>query len=182
MDISRNCDKPIAVTIPNCQRDGSGGLVTKLCPTLAIPWTVACQAPLSMGLSRWEYWSELPFPSPGDLPDPGIEPGSSIFQEDSLLNELWGKPDSTFEIPFSTEWGQSPIEINAITWERSVQRDSGTSCDTWGGSCQKSQKPVWRGFHSPETGKCENQKSDYCKRYMHRSALSSTIYNSRTQK
>ena len=42
----------------------------------AIPWTVAYQAPLSMGFSRQEYWSGLPFPSPGDLPDPGIEPWS----------------------------------------------------------------------------------------------------------
>ena len=42
----------------------------------ATPWTVACQAPPSMGFSRQEYWSGLPFPSPGDLPDPGIEPGS----------------------------------------------------------------------------------------------------------
>ena len=42
----------------------------------ATPWTVAYQAPLSMGFSRQEYWSGLPFPSPGDLPDPGIEPGS----------------------------------------------------------------------------------------------------------
>ena len=40
------------------------------------PWTVADQAPLSMQFSRQEYWSELPFPSPGDLPDPGIEPSS----------------------------------------------------------------------------------------------------------
>ena len=42
----------------------------------ATPWTVAYQAPLSMGFSRQEYWSGLPFPSPGDLPDPGIKPGS----------------------------------------------------------------------------------------------------------
>ena len=42
----------------------------------AIPWTVACQAPLSMEFSKQEYWSGLPFPSPGDLLDPGIEPGS----------------------------------------------------------------------------------------------------------
>ena len=49
-----------------------GGLVAQSCPTLAIPWTVACQAPLSMGFSRQEYWSGLPFPSPGDLPNPGI--------------------------------------------------------------------------------------------------------------
>ena len=49
---------------------------TKLCLTLAIPWTVARQAPLSMGFSRQEDWSGLPFPSPGDLPDTGIEPRS----------------------------------------------------------------------------------------------------------
>ena len=54
-----------------------------------IPWTVACQAPLSMGLSRQEYWSGWPFPSPGDLPDPGIEPGSPVLQADSLLLSLW---------------------------------------------------------------------------------------------
>ena len=52
------------------------GLVSKLCQTLATPWTVACQAPLSMGFSRQEYWSGFPFPSPGDLPDQGIDPGS----------------------------------------------------------------------------------------------------------
>ena len=51
-----------------------GGLVTKSCPTLATPWTVARQVPPSMGFSRQEYWNGLPFPIPGDLPDPGIEP------------------------------------------------------------------------------------------------------------
>ena len=51
-------------------------LVTKSCLTLATPWTIACQAPLSVGFSREEYWSELPCPPPGDLPDPGIEPTS----------------------------------------------------------------------------------------------------------
>ena len=63
---------------------GGGGLVAKLCPTLATPWTVACQAPLSMGFSRQEYWSGLPFPSPGNLPDLGIEPESSALMADSL--------------------------------------------------------------------------------------------------
>ena len=65
-----------------------GGLVTKSCLTLATPWTVAHRAPLSMGFSRQEYWSGLPFPSPGDLPDPGIEPKSSALQADSLPTEL----------------------------------------------------------------------------------------------
>ena len=52
---------------------GGGGLVTKSYPALATLWTVAHQAPLSMGFPRQEYWSGLPFPSPGDLPDPGIK-------------------------------------------------------------------------------------------------------------
>ena len=51
------------------------------------PRTVACQAPPSVGFSRQEYWSEVPFPSPGDLPDPGIEPGSHTLQADSLPSE-----------------------------------------------------------------------------------------------
>ena len=50
--------------------------VTQSCLTLCDPWTVAYQAPPSMGFSRQEYWSGLPFPSPEDLPHPGIEPGS----------------------------------------------------------------------------------------------------------
>ena len=57
------------------------------CLTLATPWTVACLAPLSMEFSRQEYWSGLPFPSPEDLPDPGIEPRSPILQADSLPSE-----------------------------------------------------------------------------------------------
>ena len=59
---------------------------------LVTPWTVARQAPLSMGFSRQEYWSELPFPSSGDLPDPGIEPASPALQVASLLLSLQGSP------------------------------------------------------------------------------------------
>ena len=53
----------------------------------ATPWTVARQAPPSMEFSRQEYWSGLPFPSPGDFPDPGIEPRPPALQEDSLPSE-----------------------------------------------------------------------------------------------
>ena len=60
----------------------------------ATPWTIAHQAPLSMGFSGQEYWSGLPFPSPGDLPDPGIEPGSPALQADALSSEPPGKPKS----------------------------------------------------------------------------------------
>ena len=56
----------------------------KLGPTLGTIWTVAHQAPLSIGFSRQEYWSGLPFPSPGDLPNPGINPASPTLQVDSL--------------------------------------------------------------------------------------------------
>ena len=58
----------------------------------ATPWTVALQAPPSMGFSKQGYWSGLPFPSPGELPDPGIEPGSPTLQADSLPSEPPRKP------------------------------------------------------------------------------------------
>ena len=64
----------------------------------ANPWTAARKASLSMEFSRQEYWSGLPFPSPGDLPYPGIEPGSSALQADSLPSELPGKPINTIKI------------------------------------------------------------------------------------
>ena len=56
------------------------------------PWAVAYLDPSSMGFSRQEYWSGLPFPSPGNLPDPGIEPGSAALQTDALPSEPPGKP------------------------------------------------------------------------------------------
>ena len=58
----------------------------------ATPWAVAHQAPPSIGFSRQEYWSGLPFPSPGDLPDPEVKPESPALQADSLLSEPPGKP------------------------------------------------------------------------------------------
>ena len=70
----------------------------------AASWTVTHQALQSMGFSRQEYWSGLPFPSPGDLPDPGTEPGSPTLQAVSLPSEPPGKPGT-----FSTS--QSPAEI-----------------------------------------------------------------------
>ena len=67
----------------------------------ATPWTADYQAPPSMELSRQEYWSGLPFPSPGDLPNPGIEPGSPSFQADALTSEPPGKvPSKMYSIVF----------------------------------------------------------------------------------
>ena len=59
------------------------------------PWTGARQAPLSIEFSRQEYWNGLLFPSPGDLPNPGIKPGSSALQVNSLSSEPPGKPGSS---------------------------------------------------------------------------------------
>ena len=70
-------------------------LVAKLCLIFSTPWTVAHQAFLSMGFSRPECWSGLPFPPPGDLLDTGIKPmspASTVLQADSLLLRHWGSP------------------------------------------------------------------------------------------
>ena len=77
---------------------GGGGVVTKSCLTLATSWTITHQAPLSMGYPRQEYWIGFPFPSPGDLPDPGIEPASPVspaLKADSLPAEPLGKSSPT---------------------------------------------------------------------------------------
>ena len=70
----------------------------------ATPWTVAYQASPYMEFSRQEYWSGLPFPSPGDLPNPGIEPGSSALEADALTSEPPGKP------PFRYDLNQIPYD------------------------------------------------------------------------
>ena len=75
----------------------------------ATPWTIACQAPLSMGFSRQEYWSGLPFPAPGDLPNPGIEPTSPVSPALAgrfFTTEPPGKRDGLHE------------ELNEITYAR----------------------------------------------------------------
>ena len=66
---------------------------------LETPWTIAHQAPLSMGLCRQEYWSGLIFPSPGDLPNPGIEPTSPALQADSFTAEPSGKSRCPYSSP-----------------------------------------------------------------------------------
>ena len=69
--------------------------VTQLCLTLCNPMDCNPPCPLSIEFPKQEYWSGSPFPSPGDLPDPGIEPGFPALQADSLPTELLGKPIHT---------------------------------------------------------------------------------------
>ena len=82
----------LAWGVPWTEEPVGGGIVVKLCLTFATPWTVACQAPLSMGFCRQDCWSGGPFPSAGDLPNPGIKPRSPALQSDSLPTELWSNP------------------------------------------------------------------------------------------
>ena len=86
------------------------------------PWTVAYRAPPSMGFSRQEYWSELPFPSPRDLPGPGIEPRSPAFQAASLPAELQGKPVRTLILL----WELRPLDL--ITFPKPLSPNTTAVC------------------------------------------------------
>ena len=98
--------------------------------SFATPWTTVRQAPLSMGFSWQEYWSELPFPSPGELPDPGMEPAYPALPVDSLPLRLQGSPGRTFSSVqplrsvwiFATPWTtarQASLSIT-ISWSKLV--------------------------------------------------------------
>ena len=81
-------------------------------------WTVVRQASLYMGYSRQEYWSGLPFSSPEDLPNPGIEPGSPALQADSLPTELSGKPKYVFNRHMNDKGNQGLVTDLCFTSER----------------------------------------------------------------
>ena len=98
-----------------------GAYITQSCPTLCVPWTVACQAPLSMGparllcpwgFSRQEYWGGLPCPPPGDLPSPGIKLRYATLQVDSLPAEPAGKPMPSLYSQPKTTHHQTSTELS----------------------------------------------------------------------
>ena len=96
------------------------------------PWTVAHQAPPSTRFSSQAYWSGLPFPSPGDLPDPGINPRSPALQADTLTSEPPGKPMGTQIITIYRE-----LSINEKSWKTSrkdflqLKRQGSSQSETW---------------------------------------------------
>ena len=107
---------PASVSVCPPSSGSGGGVVAQSCPTLVTPWTAAHQASLSMRFSRQEYWSGLPFPSPGRLSDPGIEPRSPALQADSLLTELPGRPEVPVPNPscvFSLLIRESPAQVHS---------------------------------------------------------------------
>ena len=91
------------------------------------PWTVAYQAPPSMGFSRQEYWSGLPFPSPGDLSNPGIEPGSSSFWADALQSEPPGKLQRFLnKLEIELPYDPAILLLGMHTEETRIERDTCT--------------------------------------------------------
>ena len=105
------------------------------------PWTVACQAPFSMGFSRQEYWSGLPCPPPGDLPTLGIEPRSPALQEDSLLSEI---PLLTVKVKVKS---LSHVQLFATPWTVAYQASL---------SMGFSKQEYWSGLPFPSPGDLPN--------------------------
>ena len=102
----------------------ASGLVTKLCLTLATPWTVALQAPLSMGFPQQEYWSELAFPR--DLPNPGIEPTSSALAGGYFTTVPPGKPALVYES--RTKQSLSPSSQDSCKSQQTLTWCSASPC------------------------------------------------------
>ena len=90
----------------------------------ATPWAVAYQGPPSMGFSRQEYWSGLSFPSPGDLPDPGMEPRSPALQTDTLLSEPLGKPLLHIKLRIKTSLQIIFIFHDTCIFSKNINRNS----------------------------------------------------------
>ena len=152
-------------------KEGCGGLVAKsLTRVLMTSWTIAHQAPLSMGFSRQEYWSGLPFPSPGDFPDSGIKPRSPALQADSLLTELPGLPEEGWvlknwclQIVGLKKTLESPLEWKEI---RSVNPKGNQPWMFIGRADAEAEAPIlwppdaksWLTGKDPEAGKDWRQK------------------------
>ena len=107
----------------------------QLCSTLVTLWTVAHQAPRSIRFSRQEYWSGLPFPSPGDLPDPGIKPRSPALQADSLPSEPPGKLWIEQRITFKLHRHHLPSSCHFCCKQPAFQ--------AWPGDLHRFLKAIW---------------------------------------
>ena len=119
----------------------------------AIPWTVAYQAPPSMEFSRQEYWSGLPFPSPGDLPDPGIKPRSPALQADALPSEVPGK----YIIILDMKRDSAILP----TWLKRVENSVGSS-DSKESACNVGDLDSFPGLHRSPGGGHGNPLQNSC--------------------
>ena len=116
----------------------------QLCVTL---WTVTCQAPLSMGFSRQDYWSGLPFPSPGDLPDPGIKPVS--LTSPALTNRFFtiGATWEALQLGWSEVKSLSGVQLFETPWTVAYQAPQ---------SMEFSRQEYWSGLPFPAPGDLPN--------------------------
>ena len=104
------CCEPLDHQVRSLESEKVKALVAQVCLTLCDPMDCRLTGSFSMGFSRQEYWSGLPFPSPGDLPDPGIKPVSPALQADSLPSEPQGRPKKSYylsEIPYRETRGRN---------------------------------------------------------------------------
>ena len=115
----------------------------------ATPGTVACQAPPSMGFSSRECWSGLAFPSPGDLPGPGIEPGSPTLQADSLLSEPPGKQQLRLKC---TRKDLTTFKISKNFFSLTGHEET---CLVYQGAIVSASRSVVSNFATPQTVACQ---------------------------
>ena len=113
------------------------------------PWTVAFQASPSMRFSRQEYWSGLPFPSPGDLPNPEIEPGSPALQADALPSEPPGKPHAYNSAPLTSLVAQTVKRlptmqeawVRSLGWDAPLEEEMATHSSTFAWKISWTEEP-----------------------------------------
>ena len=120
----------------------------------ATTWTVAYQAPQSMGFSRQEYCSGLPFPSPEDLPDPGMEPGSPTLQADALPSKSPGKPQTVKNLPAIPE-----TRILSLDWEDPLEEGMATHSSILAQRNPMDREIWWATVH--EVSKSWTRQTDY---------------------
>ena len=118
----------------------------------ATSWTIAYHTPPSMGCSRQEYWSGLPYPSPGDLPDPGIEPRSPALQADALPYKPSGKPCLSERSSYSCLAPWLFLLLSRILQDHLVLVTSRVcTCSPTLGTCVLLAADIWKsGFHSSQ--------------------------------
>ena len=117
------------------------------------PWTAAHQSPLSMGFSRQEYWSGLPFPSPGDLPDPGIEPVSPALEADALTSEPPGKPRMAYNQQIKFVWMAWEVRVQGVGKQHQVLK---SKLFQWHTQAFKPGTSFWMVLGREELGWREN--------------------------
>ena len=145
--------KPLNTCTWRClQPPPCGGLVAESCPALATPWTVARQAPLSMGFSRQEYWTGLPCPPPGDLPDPKI-PRSPALQADSLLSEPPGANLQSI-LPQNKRLWIKRFLNKALVQRYTIKRKISLLTEWKTGPCSEKAKCSWTCLHTADPFIC----------------------------